>query len=195
VGIKFQAPTTEDTSTQLQAQRNRERDEDLKALDAIVGPEVKKWAEAGKPVPFITDNDANMVPNPFAVTMRLAVPKNEVATFKQDMVRRSCLLYGTDPVYFANMPDAEGFTAVKWTFEDHKTESQKKKEKAEADKAEKAEGGGQDPTATGGESGTDTTTTEPEGTTEADWTAEGGEGDAIPGDQEPAAKKRGVLRR
>ena len=183
MGIKFQAPTTEDTSTQLQAQRSRERDEDLKALDAMVGPEVKKWAEAGKPVPFITDNDANMVPNPFAVTMRLAVPKNEVAAFKQDMVRRSCLLYGCDPVYFANMPDAEGFTAVKWTFEDHKTESQKKKEKEAAEKAAKAEGNGQaqegDQGTQDGDQGTqegDQGAALPGDQGEADWTAEGDQG-------------------
>lgn len=207
MGIKFQAATTEDTQTQLQAQRNRERDEDLKALDAMVGPEVKKWAEAGKPVSFIANNDGDMVPNPFAVTMRLAVPRNEVAAFKQDYVRRACLLYGCDPVYYANMPDAEGFTAVKWTFEDHKTESQKKKEKAEAEKAEKAqEGNGDAPTVTedeaaaaNAEAGKDDHGDALPGDSEAgqgaDWSAEAGTQEGTQEAAQEPVKKRGVLRR
>ena len=144
MGIKFAEPQTADTSTQLQSTRNTERDEDLKALDALVGVDVKRWIAAGKPVAMVADKEGNMVPNPFAVFMRLAVPKNQVANFKQDMVRRSCLLHGCDPVYMANTPDAEGFTAVKWTFTDHLTDKQKKEQAEAAEKAAKAaEGNGQ----------------------------------------------------
>lgn len=192
MGIKFTQPTTEDTQTTLQSQRNMQRDEDLLALDAIVEPKVKEWEAAGKPVATVKDSEENMVQNPFAVFIRLAVPKDQVADFKQNMVRRSCLLYGTDPVYYANSPDAEGFTAVKWTFTDHETESQKKKRLAELAKMEAAEKAAAktpdvaDLTEAPQEPAPDVT---PE--TDADWAAEGEPPAPTPTPSAP--KRRGGL--
>lgn len=131
--------TQEDKAPTAVVSRNKGRDEDLMALDAIVGPKVKEWQEAGKPAP-IDLPDGMKEHNPLSPYVSLDVAKDEKAAIKS-MARRSAALFKVDTIFYQDTePTDQGIVTVAFTFKDRpETDAAKaKREKAEKEAAEKA---------------------------------------------------------